>query len=135
MAGTCLEGSEAPDIGSPITQRATTMDKKLLQATIRYALEKACEREGKKQAFVLSGRGHEPRVTLNRSMAALLKQSTLPRVTISGYGANNYYPARVFTSARTSLIRKLAWSPFEVSRDSAVYLVEPVKAGKPASDA
>lgn len=103
----------------------TTMDKKLLYAVIRDEVAKACERESRKREFVLSGRGHEPRVTLNRTMAALLKQCSLPRVTISGYGANNFYPARVFTSARTALLRKLGWAPFEISRDSSVYLVEP----------
>ncbi len=104
------------------------MDKKLLHVTTRDAIVKAFEREAKKAEFVLSGRGHEPRVTLNRSMAALLKQCNLPRVTISGYGANNFYPARAFTSARTALLRKLGWAPFEISRDSTVYLVDPPSA-------
>ena len=104
------------------------MDKKLLRATTRDAIVKAFEREAKKAEFVLSGCGHEPRVTLNRSMAALLKRCNLPRVTISGYGANNFYPARAFTSARTALLRKLGWAPFEISRDSTVYLVDPPSA-------
>ena len=101
------------------------MDKKLLYAVIRVEVIKACDRESKKRDFILSGRGHEPRVTLNRTMAALLKQCGLPRVTIAGYGANNFYPVRVFTSARTTLLRKLGWAPFEISRDSSVYMVDP----------
>ena len=109
------------------------MDKKLLFAAIREAVVNACERESKKREFMLSGRGYEPRVTLDRTMAALLKQCTPPRVTISGYGANNFYPARVFTSARTALLRKLGWAPFEVSRDSTVYLVDPPSATRPGA--
>lgn len=101
------------------------MDKKLLYPVIRDEVTKACEREGKKAGFNLAGRGHEPRVTLNRTMAAVLKQCSVPRATISGYGANYYYPARVFTTARAALLRKLGWAPFEISRDSSVYLVEP----------
>ncbi len=95
---------------------------------IRDEVIKACEREAKKTSFNLAGRGHELRVTLDRTMAAVLKQCSVPRVTISGYGANNFYPARVFTSARGALIRKLGWAPFEISRDSSVYLVEPPSA-------
>lgn len=101
------------------------MDKKLLRATTRDAIVKAFEREAKKAEFVLSGRGHEPRVTLNRSMAALLKQCNLPRVTISGFGANNVNPASTFTLAKMAFLGKLGWTPFENARDSTVYLVHP----------
>lgn len=104
------------------------MDKKLLHATTRDAIVKAFEREAKKAEFELSERGYEPRVTLNRSMAALLKQCNLPRVTISSNGANNFYPTSAFTSAKKALLRKLGWAPSEISRDSTVYLLDPPSA-------
>ncbi|MDM0010900.1 hypothetical protein QTH87_00485 [Variovorax sp. J22P168] len=106
------------------------MDRKLLDAITREAVVKAGEREVRKQEFMLSGRGHKPRVTFNRNMAALLKQCNLPRVTIFGYCAKNFYPPRVFTSARTVLLRKLGWAPFEISRDSTVYMMDPPSATK-----
>lgn len=57
----------------PIIKPTATMEKNLLHATIREAIVKAFEREAKKAEFKLSSRGHEPRVTLNRSMAELFR--------------------------------------------------------------
>ena len=68
--------------------------------------------------FNLSGRGHEARVTLDRSLAAILRGVHLPKVYISGYGANYFYPRRVFRRAARELTRRLGSSPiaFDHSR-------------------
>ena len=47
----------------------------------------------------LGGRGHVPRVTLNRRTAAAMRGVDLPRVHISGYGANWHYPKSLVQSA------------------------------------
>lgn len=49
--------------------------------------------------FKLSGRGSEGRVTLSRSLAAVLRTVDLPRVYIAGYGANYHYPRRLVERA------------------------------------
>lgn len=68
--------------------------------TLRKALLKAVSVEESGAPFELSGRGHEPRVTLDRQLAAILRSIDLPRVHISGFGANNFYPRRVFQTAQ-----------------------------------
>ena len=69
--------------------------------------------------FNLSGRGHEARVTLDRSLAAILRAVALPKVYISGFGANYYYPRRVFTRAARALTRKLGSSPIAFDNSSS----------------
>lgn len=64
---------------------------------IRAAFLKAAVEEP--GPFRLSGRGHEPRVTLNRKTAAAVKALEIPRVHISGYGANYHYPLRLVSRA------------------------------------
>jgi hypothetical protein len=54
-------------------------------------------------------------------MAGILKQCGIPRVTISGFGANNFYPARIFIEAKVSLRAKLGWSPFELHQEREAY--------------
>lgn len=49
--------------------------------------------------YNLFGRGHERRETLSPSLAAILRGMDLPRVHISGYGANYYYPSRLVERA------------------------------------
>ena len=49
--------------------------------------------------FSLSGRGHEPRVVLDVATSAMVRAIHLAHVSISGFGANNRYPARVFEKA------------------------------------
>lgn len=74
--------------------------------------------------FNLSGRGHEPRVTLDRSLAAILRAVALPKVYISGFGANFYYPRRVFRRAARELSRKLGSSPIAFDNSqSRIYLL------------
>jgi hypothetical protein len=80
-------------------------------AVIRELVLVAVARERQVSEFNLFGRGHEPRVKLDVQLAAVLRGFDLPRVTISGFGANNYYPARVFKRAITLLKRRLKWSP------------------------
>ncbi len=73
---------------------------------IREVLLQAAEFEGKKAAFELSGRGHEPRVSLDVRLAAIVRGVELPSVYISGFGANNFYPLRVFKRAAAKLKRE-----------------------------
>ena len=93
---------------------------KLENDAIRAAVTEAAKREARKQPFNLSGRGHEPRVTLDRSLAMTLRGEDLPCVFISGYGANNYYPLRVFEAASHALKKKLGVSPIAFY-ESTVY--------------
>ena len=90
------------------------MDLKSLHSLIRDAVTSAAKLEAEMCDFRLSGRGHEPRVTLDRKMAGILKQCAIPRVTISGFGANNFYPKRVFERAKAALVKRLGWSPIEI---------------------
>lgn len=96
------------------------MQKRQLNLLIREEIEKASTIERDKRAFNLSGRGHELRVTLDRKLAAVLRGSDLPRITISGYGANNYYPRRVFARAAKALERRIGWSPIVLGTDESV---------------
>lgn len=100
------------------TKKAYPMDLKSLHSLIRDEVTAAAKLEAEKCDFRLSGRGHEPRVTLDRKMAGILKRCAIPRVTISGFGANNFYPKRVFEQAKAALAGRLGWSP--ISRAMAV---------------
>lgn len=64
---------------------------------VREAFQAALENYDYKSK--LSGRGHAPRVSLNRKTAAALRGTDLPRVHISGYGANWYYPLSLVEAA------------------------------------
>ena len=99
------------------------MNRKSIYAVIRAELAAAADRETRRRAFNLWGRGHEARVSLSRPVANMLRGSSLPRVTISGYGANNSYPLRVFTDAQKPLLERLGWAPLTISYNT-VYLNE-----------
>jgi hypothetical protein len=100
------------------------MDKKSLYASIRDEVTKAAHLEAEKIPFRLSGRGHETRVTLNRTMAGIIRGCSIPRVTISGFGANNFYPKRIFVTARAALVAKVGLSPFEIYWDREVHFID-----------
>jgi len=76
---------------APIEQEGPT------PAEIRQAFAKALEICGGNHQ--LSGRGHDPRVTLNKSTAAAIKGLDLPRVSNSGFGAKWYYPQSLVDEA------------------------------------
>jgi hypothetical protein len=80
-------------------------------AAIRKAVLKAVTQERSKAAFTLFGRGHEPRISLSVSVAAVLRDLNIPRVHIRSYGANYHYPRRVFVTAVKILRKKLGRSP------------------------
>jgi hypothetical protein len=94
---------------------AQTLSARQLNERIRAAVLEATTLEAKKAPFRLSGRGHEPRVTLDRSLAAVLRSIDVPHVVISGYGPNKHYPARIFTLSAELLARRLGASPLVVS--------------------
>ena len=81
-----------------------------MKRAIRKAVLKAAAQERRKAPFMLFGRGHEARITLSVSVAAILRGLDIPRVFISGYGANYFYPRRVFATAMRSLKRKFGRS-------------------------
>ena len=99
---------------------------------VRQALLAASELEAAERPFQLSGRGHEPRVTLDVRLAQVVRSLGLPRVEISGFGANKHYPERVFARAAADLRRQLGWSPIELSFGKA-WLQDQPPAGTTAS--
>jgi hypothetical protein len=70
-----------------------------LYERIRQTLIEAATIEVEKLAFNLFGRAHEPRITLDRQLAQILRNTRLPHVRISGFGPNLHYPRRVFSRA------------------------------------
>ena len=91
---------------------------------IREAVLKAVAVEEAIAPFNLSGRGHEPRLKLDRRLAAILRGVEIPAAYISGYGANSFYPTRVFVRAVDILTTRLGWSPM------VVYKSEPQSASR-----
>ena len=87
------------------------MNRKNLYKIIRDEVMQAAVNQALIGPFNLLGRGHEPRVTLDRQLAAILRDCALPKITITGYGANNFYPARVFQEAALNLEARLSWTP------------------------
>jgi len=118
-----LDGKSGVGAEKPGAAKAKTRSKKSnpLYQLIRDAVLKAASEEAALKPFNLSGRGHEPRVTLDRKMASILKDVDLPRVHISGFGANNHYPYRVLKRAADTLSSELGWSPIMMYQDREVY--------------
>ena len=79
--------------------------KKEINDAIRKAVNEAVIVESVKP-FNLSGRGHEPRVTLSSSLAAILRKEMIPCVVTSGFGASKHYPLRVFETAAKNLEKR-----------------------------
>jgi hypothetical protein len=86
---------------------------------IRRALLEAARAEVARAPFTLSGRGHEPRVTLDRRLAGVVRSLDLPHVVISGYGANKHYPLRIFERAAAQVMKRVGWPAIAVSRGTA----------------
>ena len=59
--------------------------------------------ERRRRTFTITGRGHEPRVSLSRSVATALRGVDLHRYTTSGYCSQSFYPTRVFVRAAKML--------------------------------
>lgn len=95
---------------------------KTLYELVRTWLQIAAIEEARIAPFNLSGRGHEPRVTLDRRLAAVLRETDLPFVCISGYGANYYYPRRVFERAQRQLLTAVNATPIAFGRDGLAYM-------------
>lgn len=101
------------------------MNRKEENAAIREFVLVAVAHEREAGDFRLHGRGHEPRVTLDRSMARILRGLDIPRVTISGFGANNHYPRRVFERAIALSKQRLNRAPIALSvAERFVYRME-----------
>ena len=95
---------------------------------IRKAMLRAVVLEEKRGEFKLSGYGHENRVTLDVRTASILRYIELPLVCIDGYGANYYYPLRVFKRAAKILEKEIGYSPLRISaprrKHSHVWFIE-----------
>lgn len=89
---------------------------------IRDALHNATKRQSHVKDFTLSGNGHEERVSLDKSMAGILRKCDIPRIFKSGYGANYFYPKRVFVDAQSDLLVRLGYIPFDISPRGVVFL-------------
>lgn len=101
-------------------------DRKSINKTVREALCRAVQLEVQRGEFKLSGRGHEDRVTLDVQLASVLRGTELPRVYISGFGANYYYPKRIFTTAQRVIGQKPGSPALRILESTAtVYLVYP----------
>lgn len=99
---------------------------------IRRALREAARAEVARAPFSLSGRGHEPRVTLDRRLAAVVRSLDLPHVVISGYGANKHYPLRVFERAAAQVMKRVGWPAIAVTRGTA-WRQDPPEPSTPSS--
>jgi hypothetical protein len=95
---------------------------KTLYDLIRVSLKIAANEEARIAPFNLSGRGHEPRVILDKRLAGVLRGTNLPFVYMSGYGANNHYPLRVFERAQQGLSAALKKSPLVIGRERRAYI-------------
>ena len=82
---------------------------------IQKALLRAVVLEERRGEFKLFGYGHENRVTLEIRTASILRHIELPVVYISGYGANCYYPLRVFKRASKILEKEIGYCPLRIS--------------------
>ena len=105
-----------PKTGTKVS-RQTRVTPRIENQWIRDALQEALALES--EPFNLLGRGHEPRLTLDKRLAAILRGVELPCAWISGYGANGHYPTRLFRRAEKILKRKHGWSPISVYQDRA----------------
>ena len=114
-AGPMRSGQVAPQLAPARSKKRVSMKARLENAAIRKAVLKAAAQERRKAAFNLFGRGYEPRITLDRSVAAILRGLDVPRIFISGYGANYFYPRRVFVTATKILKKTLHRSPIVVA--------------------
>jgi hypothetical protein len=110
---------------------AMSSEIKKIYELIRTQVLVAVEAESRIASFNLSGRGHEPRVTLNRRLAAVLRGQNIPSVYISGFGANSHYPRRIFLRAEKSIKKIIPNSPLTIYSGVA-YLSVPVVAPKPS---
>jgi hypothetical protein len=79
-------------------------DRKEMYRAIRDALIEKDAECAAESPFNLKGRGHEPRVTLSVRLAAIIRGADISHIVLSGYGADNHYPLRVFVAAYFSLL-------------------------------
>ena len=79
-------------------------DQKEMYKAIREALIQKDAECAAESPFNLKGRGHEPRVTLSVRLAAIIRGADISHIVLSGYGADNHYPLRVFVAAYFSLL-------------------------------
>ena len=115
-----VNGTTQTDQGHPFVsgvmykRRLEVRTTNLEKAAIRIAVLKAAAQERRKSVFKLSGRGHEPRITLSGGLAYILRGFDVPRVAKAGRGPRYYYPRRVFDRATRILKKNFGNSPIYV---------------------
>lgn len=109
----------------------------VIHRRLRQALLTAAAAERAQAPFHLTGRGHEPRVSLCRRLSSLLRKVDLPCAVLRGYGRPHYYPLRVFLAAEDALREELGASPIELVGGAYMLVTPrlearvPRKAGRP----
>jgi len=88
-------------ISRPLRKRAATPEF-LSNEVIRAAVRDAHQVEMQAGKYLLRGRGHEPRVCLDRRLAQVLRGQNLPSIGFSGLRADEY-PRRIFERAARAL--------------------------------
>jgi len=79
--------------------------------TIRQGVLSAVKKEKASCPFRLKGPGCEVLVTLDRSLAGILRGQEIPRVSGGGSSPRFFYPARIFVRASKVLLHQLGWNP------------------------
>ena len=103
----------------PLKTRAEMRrSKQAFNRRICEILESAEKAERKLRPFQITGRGHEPRISLDRELATALRGANLHRYTTSGYGSKSYYPLRVFERAAQVLHAEFGRPVVDVGMDS-----------------
>ena len=76
-----------------------------LRLIIREVFVEAQELE--RPPYNLTGRGHEDRVSLDRTLSAILRGTEITRLYIPGFGPKYWYPARVVKTAAKIINRRV----------------------------
>jgi hypothetical protein len=98
----CLVSNTDPTLLAEVIEWVRHIEEKKVKGPagkeVRAAFEQALKQEP--PPYNLTGRGHEPRVSLSVRTAALLRSMNLPCVHIRNYGDNKkFYPARLVERA------------------------------------
>jgi hypothetical protein len=100
----------------PLSAAEIKQNEKRINERIKLEILSATEKERNAQPFNLEEHLVEKRVSLDRSLAGILNKVDVPRVVISGYGAKNYYPERIFIRAIKRLRRIYGYAPIELDQ-------------------
>src|SRR5688572_29164929 len=103
------------------------MTRKEENQAIRDAVQAAVRAERKKGTFNVSGRGHEPRISLSGQLATILRGVDIPGMYVSGFGSHSLYARRVFKTAREIFRERFRWDAIAVGDHSAYRKENPAR--------